>query len=100
MTILILQRGWVVIGEGGQEAGEWRLSDAAVIRRWGTTTGVGQLALDGPQSETVADPCGSIRAHELTVVLAIDVQPEAAAAWRRRLNRDAAPTKPRAKAVR
>ncbi len=84
MTILVLQRGWVVIGEGSKESGEWRLERASVIRRWGTTAGVGQLALEGPQSETIADPCGSVQAHELTVVLAIDVTEEAATKWRER----------------
>lgn len=89
MTILVLQRGWVVIGEGSLESGEWKLERASVIRRWGTTAGVGQLALEGPQSETIVDPCGSMRAHELTVVMAIDVTEEAAAKWRERTQQKA-----------
>lgn len=85
MTILVLQRGWSVIGEGRIEAGEWRLDGSAVIRRWGTTRGIGQLALYGPQPDTQIDPCGTVRAHELAVVMAIEVTEESEGKWRERL---------------
>ena len=46
------------------------LKDASVIRRWGTTKGLGQL-INGPLKETVLDPCGTVEIHEQTVVAAI-----------------------------
>ncbi len=35
------------------------LHEAVVIRQWGTTKGIGQLALEGVQSGTVLDHCGT-----------------------------------------
>ena len=38
------------------------IENAKNIRRWGTTTGLGQLAQSGPQPNTVLDPAGSVSA--------------------------------------
>ena len=56
-VICVLTHGWVLVGvlenphEGDQPM---TLSRAAVIRRWGTTRGIGELA-SGPAPETVWD---------------------------------------------
>lgn len=52
--------------EGGYE-----LENAAVVRRWGTNAGLGQLAEKGPQSQTVLDSCGKvfIPTHALLLVI-------------------------------
>lgn len=72
IKIVILQRGWIVIGRY-QEKGEYGvLTDAHVIRHWGTTEGLGQLALEGKQSETKLEKTGIIRFHQLTMVGMID----------------------------
>lgn len=85
MVILVLQRGWVAIGSLEREGPSLVLRRAAIIRRWGTTKGLGQLALEGPRPETIVDPCGELRAHELTVVLELAVSSEAERAWTSRL---------------
>jgi len=82
VKILVLQRGWVAIGRHAKDGAEHVLTDASIIRRWGTTKGVGQLATDGPRSNTVLDPTGTVRAHELATVLVIDAD---AAVWADRL---------------
>lgn len=70
--ILVLQRGWVVVGDLEYDGTELvKLANASVIRRWGTTKGLGELALGGPQSNTVLDPCGVVEAHPAAVVLRI-----------------------------
>ena len=61
-AIVVVEAGWVLIGEyvaaeGGKPA---HMTDAAVIRRWGTTAGLGQIALTGPTNETILDPCGMV----------------------------------------
>ena len=72
--IVVLQRGWVVVGSPAKApAGEIRLENASVIRRWGTQTGLGQLATLGKQPNTVLDACGEVRAFQPGIVLQIPV---------------------------
>ena len=74
-VILVLQRGWVVVGDLTEETEtKVRLTNASVVRRWGTKRGLGQLALEGQQPNTVLDPCGVLEAHPLGIVLRIPVE--------------------------
>ena len=77
--IVVLQRGWVVVGDVTIDGQELEISNARVIRRWGTTKGLGEL-VDGPLADTVLDDAGTVRAHVLGVVLTIDVD---ASKWAR-----------------
>jgi hypothetical protein len=73
IKIVILQRGWVVIGRYSEEENDMCvLTDASVIRIWGTTKGIGELALNGKQSSTELDKTGLVRFHKLTSVAIID----------------------------
>ena len=65
--IVVLHSGWVVVGDYSKEGAEVVLRNASVIRRWGTTKGLGELR-NGPTKDTILDPAGTIRAHELGVV--------------------------------
>ena len=70
--ILVLQRGWVVVGKCSRDDAEMvQLQDASVIRQWGTTKGLGEIALNGPTSKTVLDVCGTVEVHPLAVVLVL-----------------------------
>lgn len=71
VRILVLQRGWVVVGEYREVGDECVLENASVIRRWGTSKGLGELA-KGPLENTVLDACGTVRAHKLAVVMQIE----------------------------
>lgn len=73
--IVVLQRGWVVVGDVTLQGSELAIADARVIRKWGTTKGLGELR-NGPTSDTVLDDAGTVRAHVLGVVLTIDTQAE------------------------
>lgn len=81
--IVVLQRGWVAIGdltvtaEGHAGAG-CKLENASIIRKWGTTKGLGQLALEGPTKDTVLDPSGTLVFNENAVVVMFEVN---AAKW-------------------
>ena len=75
VRIVVLQRGWVYIGNFSKEAGECVLKNASCIRRWGTSKGLGEL-VKGPLSNTVLDAAGTVRFHELAVVNMIDVDAE------------------------
>lgn len=70
--IVVLQRGWVVVGEYSKDGHEIVVSNASVIRRWGTTRGLGEISENGPTSLTILDKCGTVRAHEQAIVMAID----------------------------
>jgi hypothetical protein len=75
--IVILQRGWVMVGEYHADGDARWLENAKVIRRWGTTQGLGQL-INGPLPETVLDPAGRVDFHVLGVVATIKCD---AVAW-------------------
>src|SRR5574343_1520793 len=76
VRIVILQRGWVAVGYFTQSGSMCELSSASIIRVWGTTKGLGEIAKDGPTSKTVLDPCPKIRFHELTAIAMIDCAEE------------------------
>lgn len=68
VCIVVYQRGFVSVGRGRLEGGDIVLTGARTIRRWGTSNGLGQLAKDGPQDETVLDPAADERCNYLAVV--------------------------------
>lgn len=68
-NICVLQRGWVLVGDLFKNGSEYTLENASVVRIWGTSKGLGELAEDGPLSSTKLDPCPATTFHELTVVL-------------------------------
>lgn len=71
--IVVLQRGWVAVGDVTRTGPDWRIDDARVIRIWGTSKGLGEL-VDGPTGQTKIDDYGTIHAHELGVVLSLPVK--------------------------
>lgn len=57
--IFVMERGFVLVGRPDPEQRDGlfvKLQDCAVIRRWGTTKGLGQLAKEGPQTNTILEP--------------------------------------------
>lgn len=59
--IIVADRGWVFVGDcEDNQDGSVTIRHARNIRRWGTTTGLGQLA-NGPTSETKHDAAGTVR---------------------------------------
>lgn len=76
IKIVVLQRGWIVVGNVTHEGDEVVVSESSVVRRWGTTRGIGEIAINGPTTSTILDPVGTVRAHKLAVVLTIDCEPE------------------------
>lgn len=74
VKIVVLQRGWVVVGKYEKQGEYGVLSNGAVIRLWGTSQGLPQLA-QGPLKETKLDKTEfPMRFHELTVVMTIDCE--------------------------
>lgn len=71
--IVILNRGWVVVGEYSEKGDECTLSNASVIRVWGTTKGLGELAENGPLTNTKLDSCPNVHFHKMTMVARMDI---------------------------
>jgi len=71
--IVIGERGWVWVGDVRREGGDYILTNASVIRAWGTKNGLGELAIKGKQSATILDPCGTVRVPDFAVIGRIDV---------------------------
>lgn len=76
VKITILQRGWVCVGRYIKSGDERRLENASVIRLWGTSKGLGEIATGGPTSSTKLDPAGTVRFHALAEVASIDCDSE------------------------
>lgn len=72
IKIVVLQRGWVMVGRLEKNGSECKLHGASVIRNWGTTKGLGEIASGGPTSSTKIDPTnGVVEFDYLTVVATI-----------------------------
>ena len=53
--IVVVAGGFVFAGRTRREGMDLVLTDAAVVRRWGTDRGLGQLAEEGPRQNTTMD---------------------------------------------
>lgn len=71
-TIVIAQRGRVLVGDMEMDTDLVVLKNCSCIRRWGTTAGLGELGFKGPTKETVLDPQPTTRLHILTTVEMIE----------------------------
>lgn len=72
IKIVVLQRGWTMVGRFEKEGSECKLHKASVLRSWGTTKGLGEIALGGPNPSTKIDPTnGLVEFDYLTVVATI-----------------------------
>ena len=75
IKIVILQRGWVMVCYFKKNVNECSLSKASVIRSWGTTRGLGEIAGNGPTPNTKLDKTnGLVEFDYLTVVACISCE--------------------------
>ena len=75
VKICILQRGWVFVGRLERNGDACKLHDANVIRIWGTTKGLGELAKEGPLSGTKLDKThGVVEFNDATMIACISCE--------------------------
>lgn len=73
--IVIAQRGWVFIGNVEKKESNFVIKDASVVRVWGTTKGLGEIAKSGPiKDKTILDSCPDVTIHELSIIARIDCE--------------------------
>ena len=58
--IAVLDKGFVYVGDVMPIDGGYCITGTRNIRVWGTTSGLGELALGGPTSSTVLDDVGTL----------------------------------------
>lgn len=58
INIVVIDAGWVLVGETVSGDRIVTITNAHVVRVWGTDKGLGQIAMDGPTSKTVTDKIG------------------------------------------
>lgn len=76
IKIVVLQRGWVFIGRWTEDGDKCALDNAYVIRTWGTSKGLGELALEGKKTNTKLDKVGRVEFHRLTIVATLNAKEE------------------------
>ena len=74
VRIVVLHRGHVVVGRYERTGDDVVVRHASVIRVWGTTRGLGEIAAAGPTPKTVLDACGTVRVHALAVIFTLDCE--------------------------
>jgi len=72
VQIVVLNRGWIVVGNVKESVNKTIIRNAAVIRKWGTTKGLGELAENGKLSDTILDKCPDITVDTANVVLTMN----------------------------
>lgn len=74
MQIICCHRGFVFVGMVADSELEVVIRQASCVRKWGTTSGIGEIASNGPTEKTVLDFAGTVRVHPLSVVCRIDCE--------------------------
>ena len=77
IQIAVLTHGFIYVGIITHADGYIEIKNAKNIRRWGTTKGLGQLAIQGPQKETILDETGTVRAPLHSLIFILDCQEKA-----------------------
>lgn len=74
LKIVVLDRAWIYIGYLERNDDDYTLTKASCIRLWGTTKGLGQLALEGKTKDTILDSAGTIHftVHSLINIIDCD----------------------------
>lgn len=75
-AIVVLDRGFVVVGKIELSGNYLFIRNCHCVRRWGTKKGLGELASNGPQANTVLDSQPTTMVHELQVVQIIECAEE------------------------
>ena len=76
VKIVVCDRGFVLVGRVEIKDHYVTITDCSCVRDWGTTKGLGEIAINGPTSKTKLDPQPTTRVHELQVVQLIDCEEE------------------------
>ena len=68
IQIVVLNRGWIVVGNVSEKGGKTYIQNPSIIRNWGTKKGLGELAMSGKLPNTVLDECLDITVDTANVI--------------------------------
>jgi hypothetical protein len=72
MKICVLSHGWILVGILEKDDDDYLLKNAFIIRRWGTTKGLGELASTGPLPETRLEATPLVKFNKSQLVFTIN----------------------------
>lgn len=78
IQIAVITSGFVYVGNVAIQDGVAVIRNALNIRRWGTTNGLGEIAIGGPTKSTILDKSGTVRVPYHSLIMLIDCE---AAPW-------------------
>ena len=70
--IVVTLNGFVFLGNISRQPKEIIITNCFNIRKWGTTKGLGEIALNGPTKSTVLDEYGTVIVPIKSVIYTID----------------------------
>ena len=73
IKIVVLDRGFIYVGNVSQEDDFYVIRNAKNIRQWGTSKGLGEL-VSGPLANTKLDNVGTVRAPSRALISMMDVE--------------------------
>ena len=73
-AIVVLDRGFVYVGDCEVDDNWCVITNARNVRAWGTDRGLGQLAQDGPTEKTKLDVVGTVRVPRRALIHLIDTE--------------------------
>lgn len=77
LALVVADRGHVWVGRVTHEAdGFTHIAGARIVRRWGTTDGLNQLANEGPRSNTQLDAAADVQVRTGAVIYIIPCEAE------------------------
>jgi len=68
LSIIVADRGWVFVGHMRTDEASHKMHDARVVRRWGTSKGLAELAIRGPSENTKLDTAAAVTIPNSSVV--------------------------------
>jgi len=74
MKICVLDKGWVLVGQLEKDGDEYLLINGCVIRRWGTSEGIGELAIKGPLPDTKLEKIPLVKFHKRSLIFTVSCE--------------------------
>ncbi|ATG88187.2 hypothetical protein CA606_20035 [Caulobacter vibrioides] len=76
LVLVVADRGFVWVGETVTTPDWVEIKNARCVRRWGTTKGLNQLAIEGPQSSTQLDAPADLKVSRKALIAIIPCEAE------------------------